>query len=204
LLAPMSYTPLKAPEVADHYRAVAGATGLPLCIYNNPGTTQFSFPEDLIGQLAHSPAIAAIKMPHPADGDFAGELARLRAVTPEKFAIGYSGDWRSASFLLDGGAAWYSVIAGLLPAEAMLLTRAAQAKDVERTAQINSAFEPMWRLIKAHGGLRIMYDIANRLGLDVGEPPRPLQRVPAIAQALDAALDSIGRLGAAPVASRLK
>ena len=41
LLAPMSYTPLTLSEVAEHYRAVAGTTNLPLSIYNNPGTTHF-------------------------------------------------------------------------------------------------------------------------------------------------------------------
>ena len=39
----MSYTPLTQSEAAAHYRAVAGATALPLCVYNNPGTTNFTF-----------------------------------------------------------------------------------------------------------------------------------------------------------------
>ncbi len=36
LLSPVSYTPLTDEEVFQHYVAVASATGLPLCIYNNP------------------------------------------------------------------------------------------------------------------------------------------------------------------------
>ena len=43
LLAPMSYAPLSDREAAAHYHAVAGATGLPLCVYDNPGTTNFTF-----------------------------------------------------------------------------------------------------------------------------------------------------------------
>ena len=39
----MSYTPLTDAEVFQHFRAVARAGGLPLCIYNNPGTTHFTF-----------------------------------------------------------------------------------------------------------------------------------------------------------------
>ncbi|MEG8042514.1 dihydrodipicolinate synthase family protein [Sphingomonas sp. LR59] len=83
LLAPMSYATLTDNEAAAHYRAVAGATALPLCIYNNPGTTNFSFSDALICELAAMPGIAGIKMPLPADDDYAGELARLRASTPQ-------------------------------------------------------------------------------------------------------------------------
>lgn len=56
LLAPVSYTPLTQDEVFEHYRATAAATGLPLCIYNNPGTTHFSFGLPLLQRLADAPA----------------------------------------------------------------------------------------------------------------------------------------------------
>lgn len=82
LLAPMSYTPLMEEEVFQHMSAVAAAGDLPLCIYNNPGTTRFFFSDSLIARLAKVPGIAAIKMPLPADGDFSAERARLRALTP--------------------------------------------------------------------------------------------------------------------------
>ena len=92
LLAPVSYAALTVGEAAAHYRAVASATALPLCVYNNPGTTNFTFSDALIAELAAAPGIAAIKMPLPADDDYAGELARLRGTTLKTFAIGYSGD----------------------------------------------------------------------------------------------------------------
>src|SRR4051794_14701771 len=47
LLAPVSYTPLTDEEVFQHFVAVAGATRLPVCIYNNPSTTHFTFSPDL-------------------------------------------------------------------------------------------------------------------------------------------------------------
>src|SRR4051812_47221700 len=43
LPAPVPYTPLTDEEVFQHFAAVAGAPALPLCIYNNPATTHFSF-----------------------------------------------------------------------------------------------------------------------------------------------------------------
>ena len=193
LLPPMSYAALTHGEVAAHYGAVAGATALPLCVYNNPGTTSFTFSDTLIAELAEVPGIAAIKMPPLADDDYAGELARLRAATPKAFAIGYSGDWGATPSLLAGGAAWYSVVAGLLPGPALRLTRAAQAGRKDEAEAMEAAFAPLWALFKANGSLRLMYAIADRLSLSVGDPPLPLMRVGGSAvAAVDAALDRLG------------
>ena len=195
LLAPMSYTPLTPDEVADHYRTVSGASGLPLCIYNNPGTTGFRFTPELIGRLSALPQVGAIKMPLPADGNFAGELAALRRLTPETFLIGYSGDWGAAQALLAGGAAWYSVVAGLLPKPALRLARAAQAGRADEVAALDTAFAALWELFRIHGSLRIMYVIADRLGLQVGERPLPLQRPSVeVTAAVQAALDRLASL----------
>lgn len=174
LLAPVSYTPLNQEEAFQHIAAVAEAGELPLCIYNNPGTTKFIFGEDLIARLALVPNIAGIKMPLPADGDFAGELARLRARTPDGFAIGYSGDWGAAEALLAGGDAWYSVVAGLLPVPALKLVRAAQVGDVAEVRRLDAAFQPLWHLFREFGSFRVMYVIAELLGLCQLEPPRPI------------------------------
>ena len=174
LLAPMSYTPLTQDEVFHHMVSVAAAGGLPLCIYNNPGTTRFVFSDELIARLAEVPDIVAIKMPLPADGDIRGELSRLRAVTPAGFSIGYSGDWGAAQSLLSGGNAWYSVVAGLLPAEALALTRAARAGDRTEAARLDQAFEPLWTLFKELGSFQVMYAIAELLDLCRVVPPRPV------------------------------
>ncbi|WP_312893134.1 dihydrodipicolinate synthase family protein [Ancylobacter sonchi] len=174
LLAPMSYTPLTGEEVFQHFVAVTQAGERPLCIYNNPGTTKFTFSDELIVRLAGVPDIAAVKMPLPADGDFAGEMARLRARTPADFTIGYSGDWGAAEALLAGGDAWYSVAAGLLPEPALKLTRAAQAGDAAEVRRLDAAFQPLWQLFKEFGSFRVMYVIAELLGLARLQPPRPI------------------------------
>lgn len=193
LLAPISYFPLKHHEAAAHYRAVPGATALPLCIYNNPGTTGFTFSDTLIADLAAVPDIAAIKMTLPADEDYAAELARLRATTPDTFAIGYSGHWGATASLLVGSAAWYSVVAGLLPEPALRLTRAAQGARRYEAEAMEAAFAPLWALFKAHGSLRLMYAIADRFSLSVGDPPLPLTRAPdPVVVAVHAALDRLG------------
>ncbi|PDT46523.1 dihydrodipicolinate synthase family protein [Sinorhizobium fredii] len=178
LLAPVSYTPLLDEEVYQHFASIADAGDLPLCIYNNPGTTKFTFSDALIGRLSKLANIAAVKMPLPPDGDFKGEIERLRTETPPRFSIGYSGDWGAAAALLAGCDAWYSVIAGLLPAEALALTRAAQAGNLSEVERLDRAFQPLWSLFKEFGSFRVMYAIADALGLCRAEPPRPILPLP--------------------------
>lgn len=194
LLAPMSYTPLIDEEVFRHFKAVASATALPLCIYNNPGTTRFTFSEDLIVRLAALPNIVAVKMPLAADGDYVGELKRLRARTTD-FAIGYSGDWGAADAMLAGCDCWYSVVAGLLPEPALKLTRAALGGDSDKAWRLDAAFQPLWALFREFGSFRVMYAIAEILDLCRTAPPLPIlpppaearPRIEAALRALDAA-----------------
>ncbi|QEE44504.1 dihydrodipicolinate synthase family protein [Rhizobium sp. WL3] len=174
LLAPVSYTPLTDHEVFEHYTAVADTGQLPLCIYNNPTTTRFTFSVDLIERLSAVPNIAAIKMPLPAAGNYAAEINSIRARTSPMFRIGYSGDWGAADALLAGADAWHSVVGGLLPSEALALTRAAQLGDLEQAKRIDDAFVPLWSLFKEFGSFRVMFAIAEHLGFGAFQPPRPI------------------------------
>ena len=95
LLAPVSYTPLTDDEVFEHFATVARESGLPLCIYDNPGTTHFRFSPALIGRLSQLPGIVTVKSPSPEPQAVAAHLAELRRTVPEGFSLSYSGDWNS-------------------------------------------------------------------------------------------------------------
>lgn len=174
LLAPVSYTPLTNEEVFQHFAAVAGATDLPLCIYNNPATTHFAFSDELTARLSAVPRIVAVKNPAPSPSDAAAKVDALRRQLPTDFAIGYSGDWYAAAAVMAGGVAWYSVLGGLLPDPSLALLRAAQAKDVAEVRRIDEALELFWDLFKEFGSLRVVYAAANLLGLTSAQPPRPI------------------------------
>src|SRR6202030_2341744 len=103
---PISYTPLTEDEVFEHFATVARATDLPLCIYNNPGTTHFQFNAALIGRLSQLPHTQAVKNPAPAAEAVTADLAGLRALVPAGFSLGYSTDWNATAALLAGGDAW--------------------------------------------------------------------------------------------------
>lgn len=184
LLAPVSYTPLTDEEVFQHFLAVASATDLPLCIYSNPGTTNFTFSPDLVARLAKIPTVAAIKLPLPSARDIAFDLAAFRQRAPG-LSIGYSGDWGCKEALLAGADCWYSVAGGLLPGHAAALTAAAIQGDREEADRRDAAFAGLWDLFRAHGSLRLMYAAANMLGLTEAQPPKPLQ---ALNEALQARL----------------
>lgn len=175
LLAPMSYAKLTDREVADHFAAVAASTDLPLCIYNNPGTTNFSFSHDLIADLSRVVGIAAVKMPPLNDGNYDVEVTELRGRLPAGFRIGYSGDWCAAPAFLAGADAWHSVVAGLLPEPALKLTRAAMAGDATEVERLQSCFAPMWSLFEQKGSLRAIYGIAELLGIEIGSAPLPVR-----------------------------
>lgn len=173
LLAPVSYTPLGEEEVFQHYASVAGATGLPVCVYNNPGTTHFTFSHRLLQRLGTLKQIRAVKQPGQSGiGD--QDVAALRDLFPAEFAVGYSGDWFAAGALLGGGDVWFSVVGGLLPQPALALTRAAQAGEAERVAELNQQFEPLWQLFQSLSSLRVMYAAADILGICQPVLPRPL------------------------------
>ena len=174
LLAPVSYTPLTDQEVFHHFAAVAEATDLPLCIYNNPATTHFSFSDELIVRLAEVPRIVAVKNPAPAPAEAKAKVAALRARLPADFALGYSVDWQAADAVLAGGVAWYSVIGGLMPRPSLALMRAAQAADAAEVRRLDAAFAPLWDLFKRYGSIRVIYAAANALGVTNAQPPRPI------------------------------
>ncbi|MBC9208091.1 dihydrodipicolinate synthase family protein [Roseomonas aerophila] len=174
LLAPVSYTPLTEAEVFEHFATVARAVDLPVVIYNNPGTTHFTFSNELIVRLSQVPGVVAVKNPAPDAAAVKAELAALRAGVKPGFSIGYSGDWKATEALLAGGEAWYSVVGGLFPAPLMQLVRAARAGDAAEARRLNAALQPLWDLFIAHSSLRVVYAAANLLGLTDAAPPRPI------------------------------
>lgn len=174
LLAPVSYAPLTDEEVFRHVATVAGSTALPLCVYNNPSTTHFSFGDALLARLAAVPGIVAVKNPAPPASEASRAIASLRRLVGESFSIGYSADWAAPDAVLAGGQAWYSVVAGLLPRPALALMRAAQAGDVAAMRSIDARFAPLWDLFRQHGSYRVVHAAANLLGLSQAQPPLPV------------------------------
>lgn len=194
LVAPMSYTPLTDDEVLAHYDAVARAGDLPVCVYNNPSTTHFTIAPDLLERLSAIPQVCAVKMPLPAEGNFAREIADLRARLPGGFSVGYSADWGCAGALLAGADAFYSVAAGIWPGAMLRLVRAARSGDACETARLDAAFGPLWSLFCERGSLRVVYRAAALSGLSDALPPRPVLPMQDRDDALRRAMDGVASI----------
>jgi 4-hydroxy-tetrahydrodipicolinate synthase len=192
LLAPVSYTPLLDDEVFEHFRAVAEASGLPLCIYDNPGTTHFTFSPALVGRLSRLEGVVALKTGAKPAAEVESQLAALNGEVRDGFSVGCSVDINAHEALLAGAAAWYSVIGGTLPKACLAITRVAQAGDAEETRRLHAALEPIWATFRAHTSLRVVYALADLLGLCQAEPPRPILALGAAAKAeVAAAFESL-------------
>lgn len=182
LLAPVAYTPLTEDEVFEHFAAVARESGLPLCIYDNPGTTHFTFTSALIGRISRLPGMVALKGLAPDPQVVVAHHRALRDVVPTGFSVGYAGDWNAAEALLAGGDAWYSVAGGLFPQSCLAMVRAAQAGDAVELRRLDAAMQPLWTMFRRHSSLRVAYAAGNQLGLCRAQPPRPIQPLPKLVQ----------------------
>lgn len=174
LLAAVSYVPLTEDEVFEHFSTVARESGLPIVIYDNPGTTRFRFTPGLVARLAQVPGIIAIKNPTEGSDAIPGHLADQRVHVREGFSIGYSGDWNAAAAMIAGADAWYSVLGGILPEPCLKLVRAAQQGDIEEARRVDATLAPVWDLFKRYSSFRVVHAMAEALDLCRAEPPRPV------------------------------
>ncbi|WP_138907016.1 dihydrodipicolinate synthase family protein [Streptomyces chryseus] len=168
LLAPVSYQPLTDDDVFGLYEEVTANLSIPLVVYDNPGTTHFTFTDELYARLARLPQVASIKIPSlPADTAKArARVEHLRRLLPDTVTVGISGDAAAARGLNAGCDAWYSVIGGTFPEPALALTRAAQTGQHERALEESQRLQPLWDLFTRHGGsLRVVAAAAAHLGL---------------------------------------
>lgn len=179
LLAPVSYQQLFEDEVYDLFETVTRHLSVPLCVYDNPGTTRFVFTDDLHTRIARLPRVASIKIPavptEPASA--ATRVHALKARIPSGVTIGISGDASAAIGLNVGCDVWYSVIGGLFPRTALAITRAAQARRHEDAMTLSERLSPLWSFFHECGGsLRVVSAAAEILGL-VQAPslPTPLR-----------------------------
>jgi 4-hydroxy-tetrahydrodipicolinate synthase len=165
MLAPVAYQPLTADEVYGLYADVTAELSVPLCVYDNPGTTHFAFSDDLHADIAALPGVRAIKLPgaHAAD-----RIGALRPRVAGSVAIGVSGDQYAADGLDAGADVWFSVLGGLFPRAALAI--------VHERASAAVRLEPLWALFRRHGSVRVVATAATLLGLaGARNLPRPLR-----------------------------
>jgi 4-hydroxy-tetrahydrodipicolinate synthase len=167
LLAPVSYQKLTQDEVYELYAEVCRNLSVPLCIYDNPGTTHFEFSDELYVRISELPHVNSIKIPSvPTDTQQAkSRIEKLRSILPSKVMIGISGDWHAMNGIKAGCDIWYSVIAGLYPKLAREIMLVATSNDLQRHETLNQQLEPLWALFRQFGSLRVIAAAAELEGI---------------------------------------
>lgn len=163
LLAPVSYQKLTDEEVFSHYEMVCKNISLPLCVYDNPGTTHFEFSDVLHGRIAELPNVASIKIPPLSNNlnEAKARVDRLRSHIPTHVTIGISGDHSGAIGLNAGCEAWYSVLGGLMPFPILEIVRASQANNTDEVFKLSEFLDPLWAFFRQYGSLRVIATIAE-------------------------------------------
>ena len=179
LLPAVSYQSLRDEEVFSLFETVTRYVSVPVCIYDNPGTTHFTFTDELHGRLSSLEGVRSVKIPGVPDSPAAAteRVEALRQHLRPGVTIGISGDAYAGLGLNAGCEIWYSVCGGLFPKTAKQITEAAAVQDHERVTALSARLEPLWTLFRKHGGsIRVIAAAAGVLGLtDTDCLPRPLR-----------------------------
>ncbi|MEW6228559.1 MAG: 4-hydroxy-tetrahydrodipicolinate synthase [Bacillota bacterium] len=174
-----------------HFRAVAGATGLPVILYNIPGRTGVNMTPETLEKLSSVANIVAVK---EASGSL-DQVTDIRRRTPPSFKI-YSGDDSLTLPILSvGGAGIISVASHVAGRRLREMVDAYFAGEVGKAAAINAELFPLFKALFVTTN-PIPVKLALRLaGFDVGGLRPPLVEASAKeAQVVRQALADLGLL----------
>jgi 4-hydroxy-tetrahydrodipicolinate synthase len=185
-LPPLGYRG-DAAEVEAFFAAVAGATGLPLMLYNNPEASGVDMPAELIARIAAGvEQVVAVK---ECSGDVRRIPALLHATDLEVLVGG--DDWALEGFSA-GASGWVSGVAVVAPADCVALYEHCRAGELEPAREIYSRLLPVARFDMNPKLVQYFKAAQDEVGF-VGGPTRA-PRLPLNADeraALRAALDTL-------------
>ena len=125
-----------------HFSLAAGATDLPVIIYNIPGRTGSNITADTLLRLAGEvPNLVGVK---EASGDL-DQVTRLCAGTPEDFRVWSGDDGMTLPVMAVGGAGVISVVAHVAGAQMAQMIAAFVAGEVKLAATLHQTLQPLVR-----------------------------------------------------------
>src|SRR6202045_1732448 len=141
LVAPYYNKP--SPEgLFRHFKAIAGATSLPVMLYNIPGRCAVDIAADTVVRLAETCRnIVSIK---EASGSVE-RVAELRRRLPNQFTILSGDDGLTLPFMSVGAAGVVSVASNLFPSELCALVRACESGDFKSAENLHRKMGPIFK-----------------------------------------------------------
>ena len=155
--------------VEAHFRAVAEATNLPVCLYDIPGRSGIPIDSDTIRRLAEVDTIQAVK-------DAKGDMLEASTLIQETGLAWYSGDDPlNLPWLAVGATGMISVVGHAAPKALRELVTAYENGDLARAREINAnTLNVLARQQGALGGVTFAKAALRLQGIEVGDPRLPV------------------------------
>ena len=187
VIPPFYSTPTEA-ELIRHYERIAGATDLPLMLYNNPATANVDLTPPLVARLSEIEHVDYIK-------ESTMDVTRVRDIldlSGGRMTV-FGGIMGFESFV-NGAEGWVAVGSNVMPAEfARLFTLTADAQDYDAARALYARLLPVIRLVGGARYVSATKTALNMMGFSVGAPRAPrLPSPPEEVAAVRAALDAVG------------
>lgn len=172
LLPAMVYVPTSE-ELATHFRTVAGATGLPIMLYNNPPAYRVSVDFATLDGLRDVETIVAIKESAPDPRRFTDVINRYG----DRYTVMAGLDDIALEGLMLGASGWVSGLTSAFPQESVALIAAVDRGDWEEARRIYRWFMPLLHLDADHDlvqSIKLAEEIMGRGSERVRLPRLPL------------------------------
>ncbi|ALH82883.1 dihydrodipicolinate synthase family protein [Sphingopyxis macrogoltabida] len=172
LLPAMVYVPT-SDELATHFRTVAGATGLPIMLYNNPPAYRVSVDFATLDGLRDVETIVAIKESAPDPRRFTDVINRYG----DRYTVMAGLDDIALEGLMLGASGWVSGLTSAFPQESVALIAAVDRGDWEEARRIYRWFMPLLHLDADHDlvqSIKLAEEIMGRGSERVRLPRLPL------------------------------
>ena len=161
---------MTTPVLANHYRAIADASPIPIVIYNLPPATGIDLSADLLVELSHHPNVIGVK-------DTSGNMPKMgetiRRADPSFQVLAGSANFFYPSLAI-GVTGGILALANLAPDEAVELFDLFNAGEIERGRDLHLRMLPVNLAITSRfgvGGLKAALDMVGFYG---GSPRLPL------------------------------
>ena len=199
VLPPMVYKTDPA-ETLAHFRAVAGASGLPIMVYNNPVSYGTDVSPAMFAELADAETIVAIKE----SSDDPRRITDIQNACGERYVLFCGVDDLILECVTVGAVGWVAGLVNAFPAESVRLFELATAGQIAEARALYRWFMPLLHL-DTHAKLVHYIKLANAmtgLGAETVRAPRlklegeERRRIAAIIETAIATRPDLGRLAA--------
>ncbi len=154
--------------ILEHFKAVAGATDLPVFVYNIPGRCVINLDPDLLGEIGEIENVVAVKQAN-------SDLDQARQVVENSGLALYAGDDNLIRpFAEIGGAGGICVASHLFGDRISEMFEAARDGDSARASEIDAELQDAYETLGTTALTITTKAALNLLGLEVGTPRLPL------------------------------